>query len=85
MHRTDLWVIDVNQVGVLTTDFSRIKIEEFQRCKNEITGFIYYRVECICRFTILGTSIKCELWWKGQLLNGIVVENIDKPKEHMLP
>ncbi len=84
VHRTDLWVIEVNQVGMLTTDLSHIEIEEFERCKNEITGLIYYRVECTCKFIILGTLMKCELWWNDRLMHEMVLENIDKSKEHVL-
>jgi len=66
---------------MLTTDLSHIAVEEFERCQNKKTGVFYYRVVLICKFIILGTLMRCELWWNDQLMHEIILENIDNVEE----
>ena len=82
---TNLQVTEVNQVGMLTTDLSHIAVEEFERCQNKKTGVFYYRVVLTCKFIILGTLMRCELWWNDQLMHEIMLEDIDKVKEEENP
>lgn len=69
---------------MLTTDLSHIELEEFEKRTNLTTGLIYYRVMCTCKFIILGTLMRGELWWNDQLVDETELENIDKHPKHTL-
>jgi hypothetical protein len=72
--------VELTQAEVLTCDFSKFPLDDFDRFENPRNGKTYYTAHCICKAVLTNTLLTFTVIW-----NDIQVCSVELLKDEKLP